>query len=371
MPEDCIREILTKLITDVDDLYSVAVTSKRLHDIAQLAFKCDFETYERIDEKILRLFGSKIKNITIKLRTFESIPTRTQFAEGNLIKTYRLIKMYCDSKTKCQIKLANTYKDFKNNPENDEMNWHNNNGGGFLLEVDDDADGLFPIKSEAELIIFIERFNNYLVQRENDVTAYGYGDIVNYHNDDDILNRSDVLPSFDVSDSTNEKQIGILGQNLKIVKVEPTVYYFDVKLENCGFDQHEIFRILHKYCPNITTLKVELIDLNIFRRHSFQQILQNLTKLNITFLNGKVCNYEDIKVSIKNVMTKCFKIESLKLHVLKSEYLEAFLHTKYSDLQKITILSGDGDLYNKGWMAIFQNINPTVKQIRLQTKIID
>lgn len=295
------------------------------------------------------------------MRTYDEDPP--QFAKQDLINTYKLLELYCVNKQSCKIMLAKTYHDFKNNSANN-MNWYN----GYLdiTSTNDDSSVLIEINSEAELRGFIEKFNNYLNQNADMVSAYGYGNF--YNNPDDILNQSDLFKSFSIYDSTNENQIRFLGNNLTNVKIESTDYYFDIKLKKYGFDQYETVRILHQHCTNITTLKIQIIDINIFRRVSFRKLLQNTTKLKISLLNEEMYNFDTVSIYIKSLMNKCTKINSLTLHVSKSEYLKPFLDAKYQSLKKINIISGE--LYDNDLISTFQNVNTMLNQIHTQSRIV-
>jgi hypothetical protein len=356
----CLLNIFKKL--NYQDLYSMAFSCKRFLDIAQMAFESNFETFERVDEKILRVFGNKILNVTIKLRMYEEPP---QFSKQNVLTTYKHLKTYCANLKTCKIMLAKIYNDFK--IDSDNINWYN----GFLATSHKpDSNVFININCEQELNVFIEAFTNYL-NRDADI-AYGYGNFANGNNlYEEFHNRSDLVKSFPLSlyDVASEEQIRVIGQNLTNVQIELTEYNFDLKMPNSAIDQYEAVRIVQKHCPNIKTLKIQIVDVNIFRRESFQKLLRKTTKLKLSLLNETIGNFDDIQKCIQNLMDSCNQLKSLTLHVSKCNYLQPFLNASYQNIKKVTIVSSE--LYNNDLITAFRNVNGTVNELYLLSKIIE
>lgn len=357
--DDCLEAIF-KQINDTADYYSLSMTSTRFLAIGKMAFSYTYTTYERIDEKILRVFGDKLVNINVKLRTFENPP---QFFDQNLCKTHMLIQKYCINLINCKVMLSKCYSDFNNIPHDNAFNWYNiGNNGGFNHLNDDNL--FIDIKSKQNLSKFITNFTNYLRRNGDNIYDDNYNIIANQqddHNISDLANKAMLI-----YDSTSEDKIRFLGNNLTHVKIELNDYYFDLKkLSSELLDQHEIIRQLQQHCPNIINLKIQIFDANLFRKKSFHNLLGKLSKLKLTILIEHINNFANVKNYIVNAMNACVKLKTLTLNKssskTSSKYLEPFIMARYPNLNKISIISTE--LFDNNLIEQFKNNNTNVQEM--------
>lgn len=365
--DDCLIAIFKQL--DTNNLYSSAVSCKRFLNIAKIVFKKHFVTFERIDEKILRVFGDKITDITIKLRTYGSHP-HPQFSEINLRKTIEIIDKYCTNRNSCRIKLSKSdYSDFKNTPHG--ANWYTI---GFLdhnINRDNNDHNLsFDINSVQNLNEFIRNFDKYLrqhIQVEHDRINSNNGYYEDVHNNSDIAKANKAVSIYDL---TSEDQMRLLGSNLTHVNVKFLEYYFDLEKISHALDQFETIRILQKHCQNIVNLKVQIVDANIFRMETFHKLLQRAKKLDLTMLIRQMDNFDNIANCILRSMNSCVQLKTLTLHVSTTpscKYLKPFLIASYANLKKITVYNTE--LYDENLINNFSVINRNVGVINLCSKI--
>lgn len=361
LPDLCLLAMFKKL--NNTDMYAVALTCNRFLKLATEAFGHDFHTYERVDKKILRVFGHNIFSTTIKLRMFEHSP---RFSKENLIAGYKQIMEYCPNLKTCQIMLPNAYSDFQHNPNN--INWYvstyelNKN----VLDPHDSI-SLIDITTEAQLNDFINRFIIYL--NKEDGGADGNFDFANVDNIyAQLHNTSDLVKSFQIHDLTREDQLRTFAANLTNVHAQVTDYQFDLQRPQHANDQYETVHMIQKYCMNITTFKINIIDVNIFRRSSFKELVRKTTKINISILNDSVDNFENIKVHIQNAMYLCHELKSLTLDVSKSDYLIPFLSVAYQKIRKVRIICSE--LCDNNLLRDFLCANKSATKLILTTNLI-
>lgn len=391
--DDCVEAMMEYL--DVDSLCATADTCKRLHDIGVTVFTRKFARgfiiNERINPRILQLFGDRIRRLIIKTRvfplqhSFDYLRDRASFnyCKNDVRRILKMVNRYCENVEEESSELDGNdrfnFRDFELGTRFENLRIRlDNDFASFIQRVKAE------IKDENEKRAMVDKhphrlsmstanllkgnpspFDKLSDSRLCNLFTYldldGLTSIADTSNKR-ILNIAKLVfakrywKEFPMGCNTSAKTMRIFGRLMTNLKIS-NVQYHDRTV--CSISQISMLQLVHRYCPNVTKFSIEHLDARVYRDDTMRNIFKSVNDLKIS--SAPLSYYVDCDHYVIETMECLKNVKHLNLDDT-GKMLELYLKVEYPKLESIIVSSG---ALLERTLTDFCEVNTNIKHMEL------
>lgn len=387
---DCLEAVMLHLAAD--ELCTLSETCNRLHHVGvnvfSKKFAKNFIINERVNPRILHLFGDLITRLTIKTRvfplqhSFDYLSDRASFnyCKNDVRRILLMVNRYCpnieDMRTELDgndrfnfrdIELGTRFENLRLQLDNDFAMFVHRVERAIEVENEEREKAIeYPCLPKSSLArakpsifdIISDSRLSYMFNYLDLDTLTSIADTCNQR----ILKISKSAftqrysNEFRMNCHTTAKTLRIFGElitNLKLCNIQ----YHDRTV--CWIGQTAMIQLVHRYCPNITKFSIDHLDAQVYRNHSMRNIFKLVNDLKMS--SSPLSYYAGCDQHVIETMECLKNVKHLNLDDT-GKMLELCLKVEYPKLESIIVSSGA--LFERT-LTDFCAVNSNIKHMEL------